>query len=550
MAASSKTSSRLRRLKSAAVLGVVCAIAAAFAAAGASPTASASPSASGTLRVAFRSIDHLDPALAYGGGWLLIAHVYAPLVSYRHASGPAGTELVPQLVSALPKLSNGNKLYTFQLRPGLKYSDGTPIVASDFKYAMQRLFVMNSPGVGFYTNIVGAAGYAKTKKGGISGITVNDKTGLIRVRLVKPRGDFLNALALPFAAPVPHGTPMTDQSTTPIPASGQFEIKSYDPSRSFTLVRNPLFHPVPGVPAATISEVSGTLITDQSQALQMALSNQVDWDQVGVPSDRVASIKASDPSQLKLYQPAGTQMLFLNESLPPFDNVLARRAVAYAVDRNAVVALAGGLATPTQNILPPGYPSYKQISVFKPDLALAKKLIAQAHATGASVRVLGDSGDAFSSKVVTYVADQLAKIGLKPKIKLVDDSVFFEVQGSKATKANIGYVQWYQDYPHPLDWFDTLVNGNNLQPTGNINASFADIGALNRAIERLKLEPRLTPSVNAAWAKVDRDAVVKYVTYIPLVNLVRTDFFASTVNTKCYTVLSIWRFDFTQACLK
>lgn len=504
------------------------------------------------LRVAWSAIDHLDPALSYGGGFTVAYGVYASLVEYRHANGPAGTELVPVLAEAMPKISADNRTYTFTLRQGLKYSDGKPIVASDIANGIERDFEVNSPGVGFYGNIEGAAAFERDPgHGHISGIRTDDQARTISFTLVKPRGDFLSVLALPFAAPVPAGTPARDQSSSPIPASGQYRIVSYDPGRGFELERNKFYTPVPGVPAGNPHLVKATIVSDETQALQMAISDEVDWDQAEIPSDRIAELQEKYPSQLRAYEQSNTEMFFMNERLAPFDDVRARKAVEYAIDREAFVKFAGGLAKTTQNILPPTYPSYRQIDYYSHDPAKAKQLIAAAGATGAKVRVLGDSDNEFSRSSVTYLASVLEEIGLEPEIKLLSDSVYFDSEGDPSTKANIGWTPWFQDYPHPLDWFGVMVDGETIQESaGNTNYSFADIPALNAKIHQLEKEPVLTPEVNEAWAEVDREAVVDYAVYAPYVNLLGATFFGPQVNTECETQLAVFRFDWTAACLK
>ena len=103
-------------------------------------------------------------------------------------NGPDGATIVPALAKDLPKVSSDGKTYTLTLRTGLKYSDGTPVKASDFKYAIKRDFLLDSPGVGFFTNIVGADEFSKTKKGDISGITADDATGKITIKLDEAAG--------------------------------------------------------------------------------------------------------------------------------------------------------------------------------------------------------------------------------------------------------------------------------------------------------------------------------------------------------------------------
>ena len=86
---------------------------------------------------------------------------------------------------------------------------------SDFQYSIERLFHIGSPGVGFYTAIVGADAYAAHKAAHISGIVANDKTNTITFHLVHPDGAFLDIMAMPFAFAVPAGTPYKDISTDP-----------------------------------------------------------------------------------------------------------------------------------------------------------------------------------------------------------------------------------------------------------------------------------------------------------------------------------------------
>src|SRR5207245_11786195 len=108
---------------------------------------------------------------------------------YKHVAGPDGATLVPALATDMPRISADGKTYKLTLRSGLKYSNGTPVKASDFKYAIKRLFLIDSPGVGFLTNIVGAAQVSKNKKGDIDGITADDANGAVPIKLSSQQRD-------------------------------------------------------------------------------------------------------------------------------------------------------------------------------------------------------------------------------------------------------------------------------------------------------------------------------------------------------------------------
>ena len=131
------------------------------------PPAAAGGKKGGTLNGTYASFpDYMDPALSYTAeGWTAMADVYVPLLTYKHANGEEGSEVIPGLAKELPKISNGGKTYTLFLRPGLKYSDGTPVKASDFPFAVERMIELNSGGSPFYLTIEGAEKFAETKQG-------------------------------------------------------------------------------------------------------------------------------------------------------------------------------------------------------------------------------------------------------------------------------------------------------------------------------------------------------------------------------------------------
>ena len=78
-----------------------------------------------------------------------MCETYVPLLTYVHADGAPGTKMIPGLARALPKITDGGRTYTLFLRKGLRYSDGTPVRASDFRQTIERMLAMNSPGDAF-----------------------------------------------------------------------------------------------------------------------------------------------------------------------------------------------------------------------------------------------------------------------------------------------------------------------------------------------------------------------------------------------------------------
>jgi peptide/nickel transport system substrate-binding protein len=524
----------------------------------AAATASSATDASySTLRVTWDAPDYFDPALAYTvAAWQVMWNVYGGLLGYKHAGGAGGATLVPYLAKSLPKITNGGKTYTFMLRQGLSYSDGTPIKASDFQYSIERNFKVDGPGVGFFApikGVSGAKGFAATKKGHISGISTNDSTGKITITLTHPEADFSNILATEFAAFVPPTTPLSDQSTKGIPSDGPYMIQSYSPNRSFTVVRNPHFQAskMPTVPRGNPDKVVGKIITDPTAAMETVLNGQSDYDFQPIPNDRLAQIQKQHGKQLRIYTPADMYYIFLNNRIAPFNNIKARQAVEYGLNRSAMVQFFGGLARPTQNLLPPNYPQYKKTAKYNYNLAKAKQLVKASGTAGQAVTVYGVNTDP-SKSVVEYVASQLTKMGYKATVKLLAHGVYFTTIGNQATKAQAGYADWYQDYPNPIDWFDVLFNGERITQTHNNNYGNVDFPAINKMIDKLKNSPTTTPAQNAAWAKIDNDLVVKYAATVPYINRSGTDFFSTKMNLtgSCYQFHVLYQWDFSTSCQK
>lgn len=504
------------------------------------------------LRVTWDAPDYMDPALAYTvAAWQLNWYVWEGLLGYKHAAGAAGATLVPYLAKSMPTISADGKTLKFQLRSGLKYSDGTPVKASDFRASIERLYKVNSPGVGFFSAIQGADQYGSTKKGHITGITTNDASGAITIKLTHPEGDILYILATQFASILPAKTPGSDQSTKGIPSTGPYMVQKYVPSRSFVLVRNPHFNnQIPTMPSGNPDKVVGTIITDPVAAYQSVISGKSDYNFQPIPNDRLNEAQTKYKDQLRIYTAANTYYYFLNMKIPPFNNIKARQAVQYGIDRNAIInGVYGGLGRPTQNILPPDYPQFKKIDAYTYNMTKAKQLAKASGTTGQTVDVYGPNED--PSKASTeYLASQLQKLGWKPKLHLLSHQVYFTTVGNQATKAQAGFTDWYQDYPHPIDWFDTLFNGNRITQTHNNNYGNVNVPSINAQIEKLKKVTKSDAATNAAWAKVDKDLVVTYATTVPYMNRSATDFFSTKMDMSCYVFHVLGQWDFGLSCQK
>ena len=425
----------------------------------------------------------LDPQYGYTtesaeADWL----AYTPLLTYAHKDGGAGTKIVPGLATSLPTVSANGLTYTFTLRSGLKFSNGDPVVASDFTYAIERLLRLNFGGDSFFlTSIKGAVTYFKKKASTISGITTDDATGKITVQLVAPYGAFEDVIAIPAAAPVPPTTPMT-VLTQPPPGVGAYVIKDVVPTQSFELVKSPnfaSFH-LPGIPVGHLQTIKVTIVSNSTTEAEEVLDNQVDnFDTFDtIPASLISTIQSQAASRFVMEPSEATDYFFLNQSEPPFNNKLAREAVNYAVNRDAFVRLASGTITPDCYLRPPGivghptapcpYGSNKDSA----NLSQAKSLIKEAHLVGAPVTVWGETTSPVE-QMVEYYAGVLKDIGLKVSTKFVTGSTYFPTISTKTSDPQTGWSAWEETFPNPINFY-ILVNGKEIQPVGNRDRSYVD----------------------------------------------------------------------------
>jgi peptide/nickel transport system substrate-binding protein len=472
----------------------------------------------GTITVlAGTAPDSLDPQLGYTTQsaealWL----AYTPLLAYRHASGTAGGELIPGLATDLPKISKDGKTYDFTLRKGLTFSDGTPVRASDFAYTVQRILKVNWAGKSFFTNyIVGAADYDAGKAKSISGITTDDATGRITIKLTKAYGAFANVLAFPNAGLVPSGTPMKAQSTDLPPGVGAYTVENVVPNRGFQLKKNPKFasFEIPDIPVGNLDTIDIKINANTQSAAQQVLNNQADIFDYGdtVPPAVLPQIRSKASDRFATVALPSTFFFFLNTTKAPFNNLKARQAVNYAIDREAMVRLASGFLKPSCYFIPEGvvgHPDKPCPYGDTPDLAKAKQLVQESGMAGTPVTVWGQERHP-RREYVDYYTDLLNKIGFKATEKIIADDTYFLTIGNDKTDPQTGFADWIQDFPNPSDFY-FLMDGRAIQPTNNQNFSKVNDPFIQTQLQALDKVPstELT-SVASRWQALDEYAAQK-----------------------------------------
>ena len=455
----------------------------------------------------------LDPSIDFttqGGEvhWLTYLGPY----SFAHASGSAGTAIIPAIATALPKVSNGGKTYTFTIRQGLKYSDGSPVKASDLKFAIERDLKLGWSAASFLTTTIqGAAQYAKGSSKTVSGITTNDSTGQTTIHLVQPYGAFEDVLAVPGVSYLPASTPMKPEPNNPPVGFGPYVIKNVVPNQSFSLVINPNYasEAIPGIPAGHLDvnvKVESNTTTEASDVLNNT-ADVFDWGDTIPPalvqqitglSDRYRSVSTNK-----------TFYWFLNVTEKPFNNALAREAVAMAVDRPALARIGSGALVPGCFLLPPqmvGHPTqtcpYGNPAA-APNIAAAKKLVQQSGMAGQSVTVWAENRQPRLQWCENYAAT-LNAIGFKATLKTIADADYFSTIETLKNHPQTGFADWQQDFPNPTDFYQNLVDARAIVPVGNANYEEVNDPHIQSTLDSLYPVPASNvQSVASKWAALD-----------------------------------------------
>jgi len=490
----------------------------------------------GTLNITYASFpDYMDPQLSYTQeGWSAMGEVYIPLLTYEHGEGSKGAEVIPGLAKEMPKISNGGKTYTLFLRPGLKYSNGEPVKASDFPYAVERMFKVNSGGSTFYTSIVGAEKFAKTKQGSIPGIKTNDKTGEIQIELEKPRGTFANELGLMFVAPVPKGTPNEDLSASPPPGTGPYMITKSQPGRGWEVARNPYWekansNAMPDYPTGLIDGAKVTIVRNPQTQVNDIEQGKYDYMENPPPADRYTEVKENfEGTQFRVEPTISTYYFWMNTQEPPFDDAKVRQAVNYAVDPAALERVYSGQIKGTQQILPPGMPGYEKLELYPHDMEKAKELLKEANPSDMDITVWTDT-ESPNNEAGEYYEGVLKELGFNTKLKILNADNYFTVIGNQSTPdLDTGFSDWFQDYPHPNDFFEPLLAGESIQPTNNQNFGNFNDPEVNKEIAKLG-EEQLGSEQEAAYTELDKE-VMEEAPWAPYGTRTLSTFVSSAIN--------------------
>jgi peptide/nickel transport system substrate-binding protein len=343
-----------------------------------------------------------------------------------------GVGLEPDLAEKWT-LADDKKTYTFTLRDGLKFSDGSPLKASDVKFSLERLRDTKDSVMGSMYQVIGDIK------------APDDKTVVITTK--DPSAPLLSTLAMFAASILPEQAVKAageDFGTKPVGA-GAFMLKNWAHGDKVELVRNPNYWEASRV---KLDGIEWLYVPDDNTRMLKLQAGEVDAA-IFVPFNMVAQLKQDPNIEVHLDPSSREDFLLLNEQHKPLDDVRVRQAICQAIDREAIVkAVLFGNGTVANSFIPGGALYYnKDNPTCKYDPESAKKLLTDAGATDLNLKLLIDSGNSVNDQTAVLIKDNLAKVGIN--IDIVKEESGQEWDSTVAGDYDLSIEYWTNDIIDP-----------------------------------------------------------------------------------------------------
>ncbi|MEV5602458.1 ABC transporter substrate-binding protein [Streptomyces sp. NPDC052299] len=484
--------------------------------------------------------DSLDPGNTYYGWVQNFSRLYArSLVTFKPAAGKDSLTVVPDLATGLGKASADAKTWTYTIRKGVKFEDGSEITSQDVKYAVERSnfapeALSNGPTY-FKAYLDGGDKYKGPYKDksaeGLKSIETPDKYTIV-FHLKKPFADMDYLAAFSQTAPIQQKADTGASYVQKMVSSGPYKFSAYDESKGATLVRNPEWDPkTDPIRKALPDRIELKFNVNPTTVDEHLLNNETTADiaGTGLQSKTQPKVLAKASEKAKTDNPyAGAlQYLALNVNVKPFDNVECRKAVQYAVDKQSMVDSIGGSVKgdPASTVIPPTVAGYKKFDLYptegsKGDAAKAKEHLAKCgHPDGFKTTLTARSDRPDEVTAATQLQNSLKAIGITAEIKQFPaDKYFTDFAGVPAWvhKNNAGMMMmaWGADWPTGFGFLDQIVNGSAIKPSGGTNLMELNDKGINDLLVK-GIGTVDTTQRNATWGEVDQK-VMENASVVPL----------------------------------
>ncbi len=493
----------------------------------------------GTIKVANNDDwDTLDPGETYYGYSWDFARLYGrSLVAFKSAPGDASKELVPDLATDLGKASDNGKTWTYTLRKGVKFDDGTDVTSKDVAYAVARSIdketFPNGPAY-FDAMLDWPAGYkGPYKSKGVdfsSAIETPDESTIV-FHLKSPFAGFDYLAQLPQTMPVPEAKDTGAKYRNEVVSSGPYKFAEMNPGKSFKLVRNDQWdQSTDPYRKALPDEFDVTLKVDPVDIDNQIINGSLDISVQGtgvqpatlsrVLGDPALKAQADNASLARLWYTS------INPTVKPFDNIHCRNAIEFGMDHTAYQnayggPFAGGEVATT--ILPPFIPGYEKFDLYpseggKGDLDKAKDELAQCGQPDGFSTVMSYRSDRPAEKATAEAfQQQLDKIGIKLSLKGYPSGDYFSSYAGNppyVVKNGIGLATngWGADWNDGFGFLSQIVDSRVIRETGGSSNTSVRIPEVDQMLDEASTELDQAKR-EADWGAIDKRVMQEAVIY-------------------------------------
>jgi peptide/nickel transport system substrate-binding protein len=527
------------------------------AAATAAPTKQKAHNAKGGTFVAefTTDVDYTDPALDYlSTGWEMMYVTACKLYNFPDKEAPAGSQLQPEVAAGLPIISNGGKTYTMKLKNTYKFSDGTKVTAQSFVDAFNRNAnpKLQSPSTPFMDVIAGVQAVVDGKAASISGVKATNATTLV-INLTKPAPDLISRLTMPFFQAIPKSlaTNADPNGVLTYAGCGPYYFSARTPNKSITLKKNPYYT---GGRPANVDTIQVNVGNSLDVIQQNVESGTSDYAAGGVPPTAYATLAAKygvNKGRLFVKPQLGVQYLAMNHDRPLFkNNPQLAKAVNWTIDRRALLNQGGFLAGKRNDqILPPGVPGGKDISVYPlqvtPGTIKVAQKLAAGH-TGDGKAVLWTSNRGAAPAQAAIYQYNLKQIGLDVSVQQFARAVQIEKEGTRGAEFDFTTEGWIADYADPYDFINVLLSGDSLHDANNNNVAYYNSPKFNKLMTQAS---NMSGSARYnAYAAIDAGITKEDPAWAARSNF--NDRLFVSARTKGFTFQPVFSFDYATVSVK
>lgn len=509
----------------------------------------------------FAGIENIDPQRSYYvPEWQYEWLTGRPLLNFAHQTGARGYRLVNDGAKSYT-VSRDGKTYTFRIRQGMKFSNGSKLNANNYKHALLRVLHENvgSPLASFLTdpasvNIVGATDYNTGKTTTVPGISTRGPNVLV-IRLVAANPLLPTLLALPPTSAVPTTLPFSPITSVPccnaLPSGGRYFVQEYVPDRSIKIRKNKFYKPLGAPPTpGVVDGFDYTIGVQQDQALLLVRRGESDWAADGLPASAWGPLYAQygTKGRARVFESSVVDYVTMNNTKGPFASTNVRKSIQFGMGRQQLVDIRGPRAGFAQcSLLTPAIPGYKKCTAYpnRPNVPRARQLAA-GH-TGDKINYWYTSST-LGTQIQQLMTSQLNAIGFNNIEHRGFTSGLFSALGRRGNDYDFALVGWAADFPDPYDYINKLLGGSTIQDVQNNNTAYFNNPTANRAMNaaaKLKGQKRLT-----TYGNLDNRIMTTWSPIAPIDNRNDRHFFSARIDTKSIVASRIYLLDLGKLALK